>query len=203
MTLLYDLLVVHGTYWALWGCPWPNVAALYNSAIHPGARVLEVGPGTGFFLDRIDRPDLQVHLLDLHAGSLKVSARRLARYRPTTYQHNALEPFPLEEGSVDVAVLSMVLHCLPGSSIVDKASVFDHIAITLPRGGVCIGATVLARGVGHTALGRAGLRSLNARRVFNNCGDSLSDLGDVLYSRFDRVKLAVCGSVALWQVSAR
>lgn len=203
MRRLYDLLVIHGSYWALWGCPWQRVAALYHGAISPGARVLEIGPGTGYVLNRLDQPDLEVHLLDVHPGPLEVSAQRLTRYRPTTYQYNALEPFPLEEGSVDVAVLSMVLHCLPGESITAKAPVFDHIAHVLPRSGVCIGATVLSHGVPLTRRGRTGLRSLNSRRVFNNRGDSLSDLSAVLHTRFDEVHLAVCGSVALWQVSTR
>ena len=202
MGRLYDLAVTHGTLPWVWGCPARRLTALYRHAVPPGTRVLEIGPGSGYHLTRLGRPDLQVHLLDLHHGPLEVAARRLARYAPTTYQHNALEPFPLEEASVDVAVLSLVLHCLPGDSIVDKAPVFDHIAHVLPRGGVCIGATVLAHGVGHTRRSRAGLRSLNTRGVFHNAGDSLSDLADVLHTRFDRVRLAVAGSTALWQVSA-
>ncbi|MBX9387330.1 class I SAM-dependent methyltransferase [Streptomonospora halotolerans] len=204
MTWLYDALVIHGTYRVLWGCPWRRVFALYAEAIRPGQTVLEVGPGGGYFLDRLKPRGIELHLLDVHDGPLQASAARLARHRPVTHRQSALEPFPLEKGSVDTAVLSMVLHCVPGQSVVEKAAVFDGIAAALKPGtGVCIGATVLSQGTDLSALGRAGLRYLNAKQIFANTGDTLSDLTAVLHDRFADVRLEVCGSVALWRVTAR
>ncbi|GAB3465472.1 class I SAM-dependent methyltransferase [Streptomonospora sediminis] len=200
----YDLFVVHGTYRFLWGCPHPRVGALYSAAVRPGATMLEVGPGAGYFLDRLNPDDLDLHLLDIHDGPLETTAARLARYTPTTHRHDALQPFPLQPGSVDVVSMSMVLHCLPGSSIAEKAPVFDNIAAVLkPTSGTFIGATVLRHGAGLSAIGRAGLRYLNAKDAFRNSGDSLTDLSRVLHDRFTDVRLAVCGSVALWQVKAK
>ncbi|GAA1748852.1 class I SAM-dependent methyltransferase [Streptomonospora arabica] len=203
MARLYDLLVIHGTYRWLWGCPQQRVAALYAAAIQAGDRVLEVGPGAGYFLDRIGRADLDVHLLDINDGPLHTTATRLARYRPATHLHNAVQPFPLEENSIDVAVLSMVLHCLPGSSIAEKTPVLDHIATVVRPGGAFIGATVLSSGVDTSSVGRTGSRYLNAKGIFHNSGDSLTDLTRVLHERFADVRLGVCGSVALWRVSTR
>ncbi|MBX9391859.1 class I SAM-dependent methyltransferase [Streptomonospora nanhaiensis] len=201
---VYDALVIHGTYRWLWGCPQQRVAALYTAAIRPGDTVLEIGPGAGYFLDRhgpADPADLTLHLLDLNEGPLRASAARLARYAPTLHHHDALTPLPLAPGSVDVAVLSMVLHCLPGRTLADKAAVFDHIATVLGPQGTCIGATVLAQGTALSPLGRAGLDYLNSRRIFCNTGDSLSDLSALLHDRFARVRLAVRGAVALWRAS--
>lgn len=203
MAQLYDTGVIHGTYPWLWNCHWSVPAQLYAQTITPQSRVLDIGPGSGYFLDHLDMPNLDLHLLDRYQGSLDAAADRLARYRPKLYTGDALEPFPLHPGAVDVVVLGMVLHCVRGKNIAEKAKVFDHIRALLAPGGVCIGYAVLSQGVQHSSAGRVGLRYLNTRGVFCNTGDSLTDLSTVLHTHFDEVRLAVVGSVALWQVTVR
>jgi ubiquinone/menaquinone biosynthesis C-methylase UbiE len=65
---------------------------------HVGPRHLDMGVGTGWYLDRaawpVARPEIT--LLDLNENSLSAAARRLARYAPETVQANVLEPLPLE-----------------------------------------------------------------------------------------------------------
>lgn len=195
----YTPLVTHGTYRILWGCHVRHVTGLYLNAVSDGDSVLEIGAADGAHLDRADRHDLRVHLLDAFPGSLRAASERLERYSPTPHLADALEPFPLAESSVDAVLMSMVLHCLPGRSIAEKDAVFGHIARVLRPGGKVAGATVLAEGVPHTRRSRAGLAVLNKLGLFSCYRDSLVDLEHALGARFDRVKVFRVGSVALWQ----
>lgn len=200
---LYGPLVVHGTYRFLWRCHVRHVLGLYYSTIRDSDTVLEIGPGDGGHLDRVDRQDLTVHLMDAFPGSMAAAAERLARYTPTQHLANALEPFPLAKESVDAVMLSMVVHCLPGEQIADKEAVFDGVAGVLRPGGRFAGATVLSQGVPHTRRSRAGLGLLNRQEVFSCHDDSLADLETALEKRFDQVQVSTVGSVALWQVIGR
>lgn len=206
MSWLYDLLVIYGTYPWLWKCRWTHPARLYHHTMRTSdMTVLEIGPGSGYFLDRFAPNTLNLHLLDRYTGSLTAATNRLARYQPTVHTGDALEPLPLPESSTDLVVLGMVLHCLRGQNITTKAAVFDHIHTVLKKEGQgeFIGYTVLAHGVAHGLLGRLGLKVLNRRGVFANTGDSLTDLVNVLGSRFEIVELTVRGSVAMWRVRTR
>jgi hypothetical protein len=55
---------------------------------------LDVGVGTGYFLDRCTFPVAapEVHLMDLNPNCLEKTARRIRRYRPVTHRCNVLDP---------------------------------------------------------------------------------------------------------------
>lgn len=204
----YNVAVVHGTYRLLWRCHVRHVLGLYYNTVQDGDTVLEIGPANGGHLDNIDRANLDLHLLDAFEGPLHAASERLTRYQPTTHLADALDPpFPLERDSADAVMLSMVVHCLPGQSITDKAAVFDGVARVLRPGGRFAGATVLANGVAHTRRSRAGLAWLNRKNVFSCYDDSLSELEAALTQRFDvpagSPVVRTVGSVALWQVIGR
>ena len=207
MSTLYDLLVIHGTYPWLWKCRWKHPARLYWSALRPGMTVVDIGPGSGFFLNKTAPDNLDLHLVDRYIGSLTAAGTRLSRFHPHRHQHDVLDdgPFPIEPNSADLVILGMVLHCVRGESIADKETVFDSVeAFLKPDGqGEFIGYTVLSHGVAHGLLGRLGLKMLNRRGVFANTGDSLTDLVNALVSRFEIMELSVRGSVAMWRVRTR
>jgi ubiquinone/menaquinone biosynthesis C-methylase UbiE len=87
-------------------------------APRPGERVLEIGPGTGYYtLDlaewvgaegRVEIFDLQQEFLD-HVGA-RAAERGLANIVPTQGDATAL---PYEDGSVDAVVLTAVLGEIP------------------------------------------------------------------------------------------
>jgi SAM-dependent methyltransferase len=192
---LYDWFVLGISNRFIWKCPTPQLLALYNH--HVTGNHLEVGVGSGYFLDRcrfpVSRPRLV--LLDMSPHSLAATARRVARYRPQIIQANALRPFPVGEDRFDSVGLNYVLHCLPGD-LRSKACVLDHLAAVLSPGGVVFGSTILGGGVRLGFLARRLNRLYNARGIFCNLNDSLADLKEALAARFAAVVVDTIGCVA-------
>ncbi|GAA3744934.1 SAM-dependent methyltransferase [Spinactinospora alkalitolerans] len=189
---------------AVWRCPRSVLLKrLYRP--HVGARHLSIGVGSGALLDRGDFPVPQpdLHLLDLNPGPLRRTAARLVRYRPTTHRADATQPLPVPARLFDSADLTLMLHCVRGASITQKAAVFDHVARALRPGGVVFGATVLARGVPASPVARRLTAFYNRTGVFSNRGDHLADLDTELRARFGSVHLDVVGCVALFAGVAR
>jgi ubiquinone/menaquinone biosynthesis C-methylase UbiE len=101
----------------------------------PGERVLEIGPGTGYYtLDlaqwigpegAVEIFDLQQEFLD-HVGR-RAAERGLANVRPTQGDASAL---PYEEDSIDAVVLTAVLGEIP-----DPVAALREIARVLRPGG--------------------------------------------------------------------
>jgi hypothetical protein len=91
MLSIYDVLV-HGLSNRLaWRCPTRRLLDLYRANL--SANHLEVGVGTGFFLDRTGAPRLnRLVLFDIKYHCLERAARRLARFQPALYQVNLLAP---------------------------------------------------------------------------------------------------------------
>ena len=189
----------------VWRCPRRIlVERLYRP--YTGARHLSIGVGSGALLEKaVGRTGRlrELHLLDLSPGPLRHTQARLARYRPTTYRADVLEPLPVPERFFDSADLTLMLHCVRGNSITEKAIVFDHVTQVLRPGGVVFGATLLSHGVSITPAARALMAFYNRTKVFANHGDDLSDLDTELRSRFDHVRVTTVGCVALFAGVAR
>lgn len=194
----YDVFV-HGFSNAFaWRCPTRLLRALY--AAHVTDTHLDVGVGSGYFLDRCRFPGRQprIVLVDLNPDALKFTARRIQRFQPGIHQANVLEPPTLEGGPFRSIALMYLLHCLPGTMRA-KGVVFDHLGRYLAADGVLFGATILGQGVPHSALARALLQLYNARGIFGNAADSLADLEEALSSRFEQHEVRVQGSVAIFE----
>lgn len=193
----YDWFVLGFSNRLLWRCPTSHLRDLY--ARNAGARHLDIGVGTGYFLDKapwpVARPDIT--LVDLNAHSLAAAARRIARFSPQTVTANCLEPLPVEGGFSSIA-LGYLLHCLPGS-IAEKAAVFDHAAPLLAPDGVLFGATILQGDAPRSAPARALMNFYNRKGVFSNATDTFQDLVFQLESRFADVTTRRIGAVALFE----
>lgn len=198
---VYDLLILGLANRALWRCPASRVLDLYNENV--SASHLDVGPGTGYFLDRCRFPDPrpEITLLDLNAEALRFAARRIERYTPRNEQANILEPLALGTARFGSIGMAHLLHCLPGT-MATKGAAFRNLKPYLREGGTVFGSTVLAEGVPHTALSRRAMRALNRRGTFTNLNDDLNGLERILDEEFVRRRLDVCGSVALFAATA-
>lgn len=199
---LYDGFVLGFSNRFVWRCPTPHLEELYRE--HLSRNHLDVGVGTGYFLDRCgpvldastsDPP--RIVLMDLNATCLQTAAARIARYRPQMLQRNILQPVAAEGPPFDSIGLNYVLHCLPGTMF-EKASVFDHLRPLLAPGGVIFGSTILAGGITRSLLARRLMAAYNRKGVFGNRHDSLEALKVALAQRFESWHIDIRGCVALF-----
>lgn len=193
----YDF-VVHGvSNRFLWKCPTQRLERLYNE--HVTGNHLDVGVGTGLFLDRCHFPSNapRIALMDLNAQTLRFASQRIARYRPQTYRRNVLEPIVFDGLKFDSVGMSYLLHCMPGS-IEAKAVAFDHLKTLVNPGGVLFGATLLQGGVSRNWGARRLMEIYNRKGVFSNRADDLAGLRRALEQRFTDVSVDVVGCAALF-----
>ena len=103
--------------------------------LQPGARVLELGPGPGFFSPRIaaDLPNGRLVLCDLQREMLDKARTRLrhAGAANADFTQASAEALPFQPGSFDVAFLVAVLGEVP-----DPEACLAALARVLRRGGV-------------------------------------------------------------------
>ena len=196
MLAIYDWLVLRFSNRMIWRCPSKHILALYDR--HVTGNHLDVGVGTGYFLDRCRFPDRpRIGLMDLNPNSLHAAATLLDRYRPEMYQANVLDPIDQVIAPVDSISLSYLLHCLPGT-IRTKGTVFRHLQPLLNQGGVMFGATLLSGGVHRSAAAKRLMAFYNAKGIFTNDHDDLQGLRAMLAEHFPVVHVDVVGCAALF-----
>jgi hypothetical protein len=98
---IYDFMVLGISNRLIWRCPTQRLVQHYNR--HITANHLDVGVGTGYFLDRCRFPSNapRVALMDLNRNALDFAARRIVRYKPETYIRNVLEPLSVDAMKFD------------------------------------------------------------------------------------------------------
>lgn len=181
-------------------CPTHRIVEFFNrhiSNIH-----LDVGVGTGYFLDNCKIPgdDPIIHLMDLNKNSLQKTSRRLKRYRPVMHQWNILEPITIQLPKFTSVSISNILHCLPGTMNM-KETVFINLKKFLAKNGTLFGLTILGKGVEAGLLYNMFNTFYNWRRIFTNYNDDAQSLEEILKNNFSHYTLEVVGSVALFSCS--
>lgn len=195
--LVYDALVLRFANTFAWKCPSRFILDFYNE--HVSARDLDVGVGTGHFLDKCRFPSSSptLALLDVNPNSLQVASERVRRYNPIAWQANVLEPLRVQRLRFDSIGFNYLLHCLPGQML-SKGVVFRHLKPLLNAGGVVFGTTILGQGVEPNALAKLLLRIYNSTGIFSNASDNLVDLDRVMRENFSRAAVQVVGCVAFF-----
>ena len=185
----------------VWRCPARTMLAQYGA--HVSSHHLEVGVGTGYFLDHCRFPGATPNLvlLDLNPGPLRWAARRLRRYRPRVYRANVLEPIDLGGERFDSIGLNYVLHCLPGDCSL-KSAALGHLRALLRLGGVLFGCTMLGRGVSRNLLARGCMAAFNRFGIFANTEDDLEGLERALAAHFRTAQVRTVGCAALFVAHA-
>ncbi len=194
---LYDVTVLGFSNAFIWRCPTRLIVEHYNR--HVSNRHLDVGVGTGYFLDHctFPTPTPSLTLMDLNPNSLTAAARRVRRYHPTTVLADVTVPMHAPTVPFDSIGIGYLLHCLPGA-MRDKAAAIGHLAALLNPGGVLFGTTILGRGIQHSPLARVALCHYNQQGVFSNMDDSARGLNDALARHFGMVSVHVVGCVAFF-----
>jgi len=180
----------------LWKCPTRRIEEYYERSL--SANHLDVGVGTGYFLDRCRFPvnDPSVVLMDLNPSTLAFVSQRIARYAPQCHSCNVLEPISFDR-KFDSIGMNYLLHCLPGS-LSSKAIVFDHLKSLMNPGAVLFGSTLLQGGVPRNILARGLMALYNRKGIFSNGDDDLDTLRYELCQRFQKVTIEVRGCAALF-----
>lgn len=183
---IYDRLVLGLFARFVWRMSTSDHIRFYREHIRPNH--LDVGPGTGYFLERAGLPaGSRITILDPNPNVLTHVSRRLRQLEVTSVQADVLKPLPVS-GPFDTAALSFVLHCLPGP-MERKAAAIENIARVLAPDGVLFGNTILGPTAMHTLLGRALLRTVNRRGTFGNLDDTAAGLREILQRSFREVQV--------------
>ena len=201
LTWVYDALVLGFSNHVLWKCPTAGLLDLYNANVT--SNHLDVGVGTGYYLDRCRFPDAEprLALMDLNENSLFCAAKRAARYRPETIRCNALKPIPFDGPGFDSVGVMYLLHCLPGS-MADKAVLFDHLRPLMNAGAVLFGATIVQGSAPRGAAAQRLMDLYNGKGIFSNRQDTVEALDHELGKRFPRRDIALVGCVAVFRAFA-
>ena len=194
----YDPLVLGPIARFVWRCPTLRLVAGYRQ--HISGRHLDVGPGTGYFIEHAGLPaGSKVTILDPNTDVLRHVSRRLRSFDLTAVEADVLKPLPVA-GPFDSAALHAVIHCLPGP-LERKAAAVANVAIVLSPTGTLFGASVIGRSGHHTWMARRFLDVFNRQGGFDNLDDSEEGLRDMLSASFEHVELEAVGSIAVFAAS--
>jgi SAM-dependent methyltransferase len=192
---MYDRFVLGFAARFVWRCRTSLLVERYRRHIRD--RHLDVGPGTGYFLERSRLPDRShVTILDPNPNVLRHVTRRLKHLNVTPVEADVLKPLPVA-GPFESAALHLVIHCLPGP-MSRKAVAVANVAAALAPNGVLFGASVLGTSGSHTWLARRYLRFFNWQGGFDNLDDTEDGLRDILEASFEHVELEIVGSIAVF-----
>jgi ubiquinone/menaquinone biosynthesis C-methylase UbiE len=194
---IYDLFVLGFSNSFAWNCPSCVILDFYNR--HVSDQHLDVGVGTGYFLDRcrfpVEKP--AIALLDLNQNSLAATAKRLRRYQPSCHNADVLQPIDAGNSEFTSIGMNYLLHCLPGD-LSTKSAAFSNLKPLLRSGGVIFGATILGKGVNQNLPARTLSGLYNRKGIFSNREDTLPDLEAGLREHFVDTAVRVQGCVALF-----
>ena len=193
---LYDPIVIGVLSRLFWRCPPEPFLDNYRRNITD--HHLEIGPGTGYCLERSGLPDgTKVTILDPNRDVLEHTTRKLDRLEVTAVEADVLKPLPVD-GLFDSAGMNMVIHCLPGPAT-RKALAIQNVAAVLSPNGTLFGATILGRAAKHSWLGHRVLTAFNRRGAFDNLDDTADGLREMLAANFEQVDVKIVGSAAVFE----
>ncbi len=197
---IYDWFVIGFSNRYIWQCPSPILEKLYNHYV--SANHLDVGVGTGYFLDRCQFPSSspRVALMDINKNTLEYASQRIARYQPETYQHNILEPISINVPKFDSVGVNYLLHCLP-SSIPSKAVIFDNLKQVMNPNAIIFGSTILPHSIDYNFPAKILMNFYNKKGIFCNQNDDFDALNNALEKRFNNINLQLKGCVALFSAN--
>jgi SAM-dependent methyltransferase len=192
---IYDPIVLGVVARVVWRIPTKAMLNSFRQLIGPSH--LEVGPGTGWFLEKSGRlASTSLTILDPNPNVLRHVTQRLRDVPITAVEADVLKPLPLD-GPFASAGLNAVLHCLPGPPEYKEAAI-RNIAAVLAPDGVLFGATVLGRSGNHTWLAQRVLTVFNRQGGFDNLDDSEAWLRAALERSFASVEVSEVGSLAVF-----
>lgn len=191
----------------IWKCNTEVLVDQYNSRV--GARHIDLGPGTGWFLRRFaDRNPHRLDsllLVDENQASLNYACNVLSDLSPAQLKldlSNTDSVNQLKDKKANSVSASYLLHCLP-RGLRDSDAMLEAISQVIGSDGVLFGSVILPD------LARCRIRSrflcwfLNALGIFGNRADSVEELKVRLAKHFSRCDVRTVQCVALFSVDNR
>ncbi|MBA3236194.1 MAG: class I SAM-dependent methyltransferase [Chloroflexi bacterium] len=130
---VYDRVVIGRVGPYFWRCPPAPIVDNYRRNIRNGH--LDVGPGTGWFVERSGLPDgARMTIMDPNPTVLEFAAAKLERLDIDAVEADVCKPLPMP-GPYASAALNLVIHCLPGPQA-RKAGAVANVAAGLAPDGV-------------------------------------------------------------------
>ncbi|MEM1443240.1 MAG: class I SAM-dependent methyltransferase [Verrucomicrobiota bacterium] len=193
----YDWWVLGVSNKLIWRCPTEEILELYRN--HLSDNHLEVGVGTGYFLEKtLPEGKPRIALLDINRDCLEVAKRRIEDYRPEVHQENVLEPIVIHGAGYDSIAINYLLHCLPGTLDTKAGKVMDHLVPYLHDKGTLFGSTILGADIKKPLLASLLMKNYNKKGIFSNTEDSLGAVMEALSTRFKTFNVEVRGCVLLF-----
>ena len=196
---LYDGLIMGVFARLIWRCDPQHFVDIYQRNV--SGNHADIGVGTGYCLDRCRFPSRnpRLALIDVTPNCLEFTARRLARYAPKTYLHDASELVRIDGGPFDSVGLGGVLHCMPGDDMRDKCRLFDAIEPLLHAETVVFGYSLVADNMRSTLRSHLAHLTLNRLRIVNNVNDRIGELRRELRRRFSDYEVETRGPLAFFR----
>ncbi|MFC2067584.1 class I SAM-dependent methyltransferase [Chloroflexota bacterium] len=194
---IYDWLALGYFCHLVWKCPSCHMLDIYNK--HITGNHLDIGVGTGYFLDkcRLPSPEPRLAIMDLNPNSLDMAGKRLIRYYPEVYKRNVLDNFNIEAPPFDSIGIMNLLHCLPGN-MEEKGVIFKNMKEVLISGGTIFGSTILCKGAKNNLVADLTLKWNNRKGVMTNLGYGIEDIKETLSTYFSESIVWRVGYIALF-----
>ncbi|KNG44549.1 methyltransferase domain-containing protein [Stemphylium lycopersici] len=217
---IYDYLVYTLYTPYAWQCSSKRLRAFFANHIQrattkadfssQGPRILDIGVGTGYFLEYAPITEsTTVVLADLNTNCLDAAQLRLKKTHPKSECQTLLADF-LDKGQqsvpaklaggggFDAISMMLLLHCVPGPPARKMEAVVGLRQLLRPNG-VLFGATILGSGAQHNLFGRFLMMWHNLQGVFSNYDDDVKSIVGALQEVFDEVKWELCGTMLLFE----
>jgi len=182
----------------IWGCDSKNIVDFYSK--HVSGNHLDVGTGTGYFLDKCRFPvhNPRLTLVDLNPHSLDMAQKRMSRYHPAVYCRDVLQPLGIKDSGFDSISITHLLHCLPGD-MDSKGVVFQNLKSLLNPGGVLFGCTFIQETSEQRPLASALFWLANRLGFMSNNNDDISGLSRHIEKHFSEYSIEEVGCEALFR----
>ncbi|MBA2651997.1 MAG: class I SAM-dependent methyltransferase [Tatlockia sp.] len=183
----------------IWRCSKKIQLEQYNN--HVSANHLDIGVGTGYYLQACQSPSLsQLSLMDLNQNCLNTTFNVLKKRQlsPTTYLADIFKSQPFLAEQFNSISMNYLLHCLPGTMKAKEICLANATAM-LASGGILFGATILSDEELQTKASKFLAKIYNKKGIFCNQNDKLETLHEVLKNQLVDVDISVIGCVALFK----
>ncbi|AIT09983.1 SAM-dependent methyltransferase [Candidatus Francisella endociliophora] len=196
MLKLYNFIVLFFNNTFLWKCKTSNLLELYEDNVSKNH--LDIGVGSGFYLNKVADKLEKVTLIDLNPNCLDYVKRILKDKDVLTYKIDILEDVSDEFNSqFDSISCNYLVHCLPDNG--NKQMVFKNIAKMLKPSGIAFGATIINDYDSKLAV--KVVTKFNSKGIFDNENDTYEIVEGYVKENFKEYSIRQIGSVCIYVMS--